>query len=208
MTERFRAGVALVLCAPSGTGKTTLVRRLAHEFPRFAFSISCTTRSPRPGEVDGRDYLFLSREKFVALREQGHFAEWAEVHGNLYGTPLLAARELLAAGRDLLFDIDVQGAAQLKNTLPQAKFVFLLPPSLAELKARLRGRGSETEESLARRLENAKKELAQASWFDFWIINDDLELAYQELVAVYRAISLAPGARSDFVTLLLQEWSS
>ena len=201
-----RAGVALVLCAPSGTGKTTLAHRLVREFSRFTFSISVTTRPPRPGEVEGKDYHFVTDEAFHALREHGHFAEWAEVHGNCYGTPRQATRDLLAEGRDILFDIDVQGAAQLKRTLPQACFVFLLPPSRAALESRLRGRGSETEESIALRMAAARRELAQANWFDLWIINDDLEEAYADLLAAYRAACLAPVRRPEFVNSLLREW--
>lgn len=202
-----RPGIALVLCAPSGTGKTTLSKRLLTECPSFAFSVSCTTRAPRPGEVDGKDYKFLSREEFLALREAGFFAEWAEVHGNFYGTPLAAALDTLAAGRDILFDIDVQGAAQLKKTMPQAYFVFILPPSRAALEARLRGRGSETESSFARRLANARQELMEASWFDAWIVNDTVDEAYADLHAAFRAANLAPSRRPDLVTNLLKEWS-
>lgn len=202
---RNRSGIALVLCAPSGTGKTTLSKRLLEEFPAFAFSVSCTTRSPRPGEVDGRDYRFLTQEKFAELRDAGYFAEWAEVHGNFYGTPLEAAQAMLAEGRDLLFDIDVQGAAQLKKTLPQACFIFLLPPSMATLEKRLRGRGSESEESLARRMANAKAEIAEASWFDAVIINDSLDEAYADLCAAYRAAPLCPSRMAGRIAGLLKE---
>ncbi|MCC8194124.1 MAG: guanylate kinase [Deltaproteobacteria bacterium] len=203
---RQRPGIALVLCAPSGAGKTTLSRRLLDDFPAFAFSVSCTTRDPRPGEVDGRDYAFLSKESFITLREAGHFAEWAEVHGNFYGTPLAATLETLASGRDLLFDIDVQGAKQLKETLPQAYFVFILPPSKAVLERRLRGRGSESEESVAKRMANAGREIAQAVWFDALVINDSLDEAYADLVAAYRAATLSPGRRPDIVTEFITEW--
>lgn len=206
MTDCNRSGVALVLCAPSGTGKTTLAHRLVDDHPRLSFSLSCTTRAPRPGEVDGKDYHFVSEDRFQTMRQQGDFAEWAEVHGNFYGTPLRPTCSLLNEGRDVLFDIDVQGAAQLKQTLPHANFVFLLPPSRAALEKRLRGRGSETEESIARRLANAQKELAQANWFDVWIINDNLESAYQDLCAVYTAATLSPARRPEFVNSLLQEW--
>ncbi len=198
-----RPGIALVLCAPSGTGKTTLSRRLMAEFSPFSFSVSCTTRPPRPGEVHGKDYTFLGKEEFLALREQGHFAEWAEVHGNFYGTPLDATRKLLAASYDVLFDIDVQGAAQLKQTLPGAAFVFIMPPSLAELERRLRSRGTDSEETITRRLNAAEEELAQAHWFDAWIINEDLEQAYADLVAFYRAATLRPSLQPDFVRELL-----
>ena len=201
-----RPGIALVLCAPSGAGKTTLTRRLLAEFSAFTFSVSCTTRAPRPGEVHGRDYQFLTREEFMALRERGHFAEWAEVHGNFYGTPLQAALNTLGSGRDLLFDIDVQGAAQLKKTMAQACFVFILPPSRAALENRLQKRGSETEEVIAKRLAAARSELAQASWFDVLIVNDSLEAAYQDLRAAYRIATLSPVRQPDLVANLLKEW--
>ncbi len=206
MNDRNRSGVALVLCAPSGTGKTTLARRLVTEHPRLSFSLSCTTRAMRPGEVEGRDYSFINPERFQQMREDDCFAEWAEVHGNFYGTPLAPTTALLNEGRDVLFDIDVQGASQLKQTLPNATFAFLLPPSRAILEERLRGRGSESEASLARRLANAREELAQANWFDFWIINDDLEKAYADLCAVYAAASLSPARKPEFVNNLLREW--
>lgn len=203
---RDRRGIALVLCAPSGTGKTTLTKRLLAEYPEFAFSVSCTTRPPRPGETDGEDYRFLTSEAFLNLRGMGYFAEWAEVHGNYYGTPLQAALDALSSGRDLLFDIDVQGAAQLKQTMPQAVFVFILPPSRAVLEDRLRGRGSETGESLARRMANARQELAEACWFDALIVNDGLDEAYADLCAVYRAAALSPARRPDLVAGLIKEW--
>ena len=129
MISHSRTGVALVICAPSGTGKTTLIKRLVAEFPRFSFSVSCTTRDPRPGEVQGKDYDFLSRDEFIMRRDAGYFAEWAKVHDNYYGTPLEATRGLLAKGRDVLFDIDVQGASQLRRTIPGARLIFILPPA-------------------------------------------------------------------------------
>ena len=207
MNCSLRSGVALVLCAPSGTGKTTLSKRLIAEFPRFAYSVSCTTRAPRPGEIDGKDYIFLSTHDFHTLRQKGHFAEWAEVHGNFYGTPLSAATDLLREGRDLLFDVDVQGAAQLKRVLPSAVLIFILPPSRSALEMRLRGRDSETEVSLVSRMANAKNELTQANWFDIWIINDNIEEAYAHLRSVYFAATLVPNRLPDFVNSLLQEWT-
>ncbi|MDL2207506.1 guanylate kinase [Desulfovibrio sp. OttesenSCG-928-F20] len=203
-----RTGIALVICAPSGTGKSTLARRLLDEFPRFAFSVSCTTRSPREGEEHGVHYEFLSREEFQRRRDVGFFAEWAEVHGNFYGTPLESTRDLLAQGRDLLFDLDVQGASQLRRTVPGARLIFILPPSIEELERRLRQRGTETEESLARRLSVAAKELVQAHWFNSWIINDDLEQAWQELRALYIAATLSPVRRPGFLNDLLREWGA
>lgn len=190
-----RNGVVLVICAASGTGKTTLVKRLLEEFPRFAYSISCTTRAPREGEVDGKDYHFLSREDFCVRREEGYFAEWAEVYGNLYGTPLSPVLEMLKQGKDVLFEIDVQGAAQLRLTLPQSNCVFILPPSLEELEKRLRARASDDETTICRRLDNAALEIREAHWFDTWIVNDDLDQAYDHLRATYIAATLKPPLR-------------
>lgn len=204
--QRKRSGLLLVISAPSGTGKSTLIRRLCAEFPHLAFSISYTTRPPRTGEVDGREYHFVSKKNFALLREQGVLAEWANVHGQYYGTPRPAVLDMLAQGRDVLFDIDVQGARQLRETFPQGAFVFLLPPSRQTLEARLRGRGTEDPETLARRLGNARREIEHADFFDFLIVNDDLEQAYQELRAVY----LTEGLRSCYNAILsktiLETW--
>jgi guanylate kinase len=189
---QFRQGVALVLCAPSGAGKSTLTRRLLEEFPNLHFSLSATTRAPRDGEVHGRDYLFLNRDEFFARRAAGEFAEWAEVHGNFYGTPMREAANLLEKGRDVLFEIDVQGAAQLRLTLPRCLCVFCLPPSLAVLEARLRGRGTDDEACIERRLLAARQEISQSRWFDAWIVNDDLDHAYDALRAAYLFATLSP----------------
>lgn len=199
-----RHGMPLVISAPSGAGKTTLIRRLREEFPHFAYSVSCTTRAPRDGEVDGQDYHFLSRERFETLRGQAYFAEWAEVHGNLYGTPLGPLREMLRQGRDVLFDIDVQGARQLKASLAEATFVFVLPPDMKELERRLRLRGQDAEETIARRLYNARQELREAPWYDFLMVNDDLDAAYARLRAVYVAGTLRPVYHPDLVAVLAE----
>jgi len=202
--ESCRQGVALVLCAPSGAGKSTLTRRLLHEFPGLSFSLSATTRAPRAGEIHGRDYLFLSQEEFSARREAGDFAEWAEVHGRLYGTPLWETTRLLEQGRDMLFDINVQGAGQLRLTLPRRLLVFCFPPSLTVLEARLRGRGTDDEASIQLRLETARREIAQAHWFDAWIVNDDLDQAYDLLRAAYLSALLAPGLRPGLAAGILK----
>ena len=154
------------------------------------------------GEVDGKDYHFLSRERFVELRDQGHFAEWAEVHGNFYGTPLPPVREMLAKGQDILFDIDVQGAAQLRKNMPDARFLFILPPSMEELERRLRGRGLDSEEVILRRLANARAEMQEAPHYDALIVNDDLDTAYDHLRAAYLAATLAPHCRPGLVEAL------
>ena len=200
------SGSLYVLCAPSGTGKSTLVKRLTDEFPKLRFSISHTTRAPRGGEVHGRDYFFTDRDEFMRRVGEGYFAEWAEVHGNCYGTPLAFTRELATQGHDVLFDIDVQGARQLKASLPEACFIMLLPPSRQALEARLRGRATDSEETIRKRLRNARGELETAAMFAYWIVNDDLDLAYDPLRAVYLARKLTPAATPDLVERLLAGW--
>ncbi len=200
------AGCLYVLCAPSGTGKSTLVKRLIAEFPNLRFSISHTTRAPRAGEEHGRDYFFTQKDEFMRLVGEGYFAEWAEVHGNCYGTPLAFTRELAAKGNDVLFDIDVQGARQLKESLPEACFIMLLPPSFKALEARLRGRGTDGEETIKKRLRNARGEVEAANMFDYWIVNDDLDAACDALRAVYLARKHRPEADSGLVTRLLDGW--
>lgn len=203
-----RLGLCLVISAPSGAGKSTLVERLRAEFPHFAYSISCTTRAPRGQEKNGVDYHFLTREEFLARREAGYFAEWAEVHGNLYGTPKAPVEEHLASGRDVLFDIDVQGALQVKNVFPQGLFVFILPPSRKELERRLRGRGTDSEEAIAKRLGNALGELRQAGQFDYLIVNDDLDTAADELRAIYVAGRTRTANRPGLLDALLAQWGN
>ena len=207
MADCSRIGTALVMCAPSGTGKTTLVKRLLEKFNGLSFSVSCTTRAPRQGEVDGRDYFFLDRAAFMSrIEDEFYFAEWAEVHGNYYGTPLKETREILASGRDLLFDVDVQGAKQLKQSLPEACFVFVLPPSRTELERRLRDRKTDSEADIILRLLNSSHEIQEADWFDFWVVNDDMEEAISDLCAVYQAARLVPKRRRDFLQQLLDEF--
>lgn len=201
-----RAGVMLVICAPSGAGKTTLIRRLREEFPCFGYSVSCTTRAPRPQEVDGEDYHFISEETFCARRAAGFFAECATVHGHFYGTPREPVRAMLAQGRDMLFDIDVQGAAQLRLSLVGGAYVFLFPPSMRELERRLRALGTEDAASIRRRLEGAEREMREAHWFDAWIVNEDLDRAYDELRAAFLAATLDPRRRPSLATSIVEGW--
>jgi len=201
-----RLGIVFVICAPSGAGKSTLIGRLRSEFPEIGFSVSCTTRAPRAGEVDGRDYHFLSREEFLSRREKGYFAEWAEVHGNFYGTPLKAALAMLEEGRDALFDIDVKGAAQLRESFRQGCHVFLLPPSRAELLRRLTSRGTDAPEVIAKRMANAEGEIREAVLFDHLIVNDDLDEAYDRLRAAYLAERSRPRYHPDLLEGLLAQW--
>lgn len=206
MKDAARKGTALVICAPSGAGKTTLTRRLLSACPQISFSVSYTTRAPRAGERSGRDYFFVSPERFTALVQEGFFAEWAQVHGHYYGTPLRAAADVLEQGGDLLFDVDVQGARQLKERLDGVYLVFVFPPSRVVLEERLRARRADTDAAISLRLSNALPELRQADWFDAWIVNDDQERASEELRAVYRAACLRPGRRPEFLRSLLDEF--
>ncbi|MBN2139716.1 MAG: guanylate kinase [Desulfovibrionaceae bacterium] len=196
----------MVVCAPSGAGKSTLIHRLMAEYPDLGFSVSCTTRPPRPGEVDGVDYRFLDREAFESMREAGEFAEWAEVHGNFYATPKGPVENLLARGRDLVFDVDVQGARRLKSSFPDGLFVFIMPPSRGELARRLGSRGLDSAEAVQRRLANARGEIEAAGEFDYWVFNDDLERAYQVLRAVYLAGLARSAGQADRLKAVLGSW--
>jgi guanylate kinase len=179
-------GLLLVLSAPSGAGKTTLAHRLAAVEPDARFSVSATTRAPRGAERDGVDYHFVSRQRFDELVAAGALAEWAEVHGNRYGTLAATVEEALAQGRIALFDIDVQGGAQLQARWPaRAVMVFILPPSMAELERRLRSRSTDAEPVIARRLAAAREEIARgATRYDWLVVNDDLERALADLRAI------------------------
>jgi guanylate kinase len=206
MKPAKRLGLALIITAPSGAGKSTLIKRLLAEFPSAGFSVSCTTRAPRPGERDGVDYEFVTVEEFKARIGRGHFAEWAEVHGNYYGTPKQGVLDRLASGRDVIFDIDVQGAKLLKANLNLGRTVFILPPSRTELEQRLTGRGSDSPETIARRMANARSEIEQADWFDHVVVNDDLDTAYDELRAVYLAERARPELHPGLLESILGGW--
>lgn len=183
----------LVVSGPSGAGKSTLCDRLREEFPGFQLSVSYTTRAPRGNEADGEHYHFVSRERFETMIEEGAFVEWASVHGNLYGTARHVIEEALDEGCSLLFDIDYQGALLMRAAFAEALCVMLLPPSIEELERRLRGRGTDSDEVIARRMANALGEIAQVEAFDFLIFNESVEPAYNEL----RAVVLAHEARRD-----------
>lgn len=176
----------LVLSAPSGAGKTTLANLLRRRNANVAFSVSATTRPPRPREVDGVSYHFVSRDEFLRMREAGELIEWAEVHGNFYGTPRENVRRAQARGEHLLLDIDVQGARQIREKLPEAVRVFVLPPTGAVLVKRLSGRGTEDPAVLRRRLRNAVEEMRAAPEFDYVVVNDVLADAASALEDVLR----------------------
>ncbi len=181
-------GKVFVVSGPSGAGKDTLVRELVRTYPRAVTAVTATTRPPRPGEVDGRDYLFLSEDEFGQRARRGEFLEWAWVHENRYGTPRAQIEDALARGRDVFLRIDVQGARAVKHEMPEAVLIFIFPPNLAELEQRLRDRATEAEEDLARRLGVATHEMEEGKrLFDYSIVNDELEKALRELFEFYEA---------------------
>ena len=193
----------VVLSAPSGAGKTTIARALVEGHEDVVFSVSATTRPARDYEVDGVDYRFLSETDFRAMIEADEFVEWAEVHGHLYGTSRKALQDAQDQGRFLILDVDVQGAMQVRQRVPDAVLVFVLPPSADALVARLRERGTEGEDTLARRIENARGELEKASEFDYVVVNENLDQAIDEVRSIVsaesrrtdRAIDLSNGIR-------------
>jgi guanylate kinase len=177
----------VILSAPSGGGKTTIARRLLAGRADLGYSVSCTTRAPRDGEVHGRDYYFLSHGEFEAARARGEFAEWAPVHGNFYGTLRREVARVLAEGRHVLMDVDIQGARQFGAAFPAAVRIFVLPPSGAVLLGRLQGRASESAESFAVRVRNARDEVAAAREYEYVVVNDDLERAVAQVASIIDA---------------------
>jgi len=181
------SGSLFVVAAPSGAGKSTLVNALLAQEPAIKLSISTTTRSPRPGEQDGREYHFTTAEDFVKRAGEGEFLEWAEVHGNYYGTSRLLVEQQMKLGTDILLEIDWQGARQVKSLFPQASSIFILPPSIAALEERLHKRGTDEPHIITRRLLAAGGEIAHAPEFDYVIINENFDVALDEMRSVVRA---------------------
>jgi guanylate kinase len=177
----------VILSAPSGGGKTTIARMLLGRRPDLGYSVSCTTRAPRSNEVPGRDYYFMSRAEFIAKREQGAFAESAEVHGNLYGTLRAEVERVMSGGKHVVMDIDVQGAMQFIRAFPLSVTIFILPPSAEVLLERLRGRNTESSAQLAARLQSALQELQQVDEYEYVVINDDLERAVASVESIIDA---------------------
>jgi guanylate kinase len=179
----MQAGKLIVVTGPSGVGKGTLLRSLIRRHPELYFSISATTRQPRPGEIDGQHYYFVSCDKFEQMVAAGEFLEWAEFAGNYYGTPRLQVERQIQQGRLVILEIEVVGARKINHTFPTALRIFMLPPSLAELERRIRDRAQDSEDAIARRLTRAKAEIEVADEFDVQIVNDDLETALLHLEA-------------------------
>ena len=198
---KSRKGLLFVISAPSGAGKTSICRAILTLFPNLRQSISYTTRAMRSGEQEGRDYHFVSKETFETMVAAGEFAEWAEVHGNCYGTALKTLTNASEAGADVLLDIDFQGADQLRNSDLDGVFLFILPPNMEELLSRLESRNTDDVETIARRMTNAIGEIAESVKFDYIVVNDILEQAVEKV----RAIMLAETLRSDRVLKTLPE---
>lgn len=189
--EGSRQGFLLLVTGPSGAGKSSLLKWLMEQDDRLGFSVSCTTRPPRDGEVDGRDYYFVSRDEFDRRREAGEFVESAEVHGHSYGTLGSELDRAEAAGLIPVLEVDVQGGVNvIKRFGDRVLSVFVFPPDMATLEERLRGRGTDDEATIARRLVNARGELTQRNWYRYWLLNDDRDRARQDLAAVFRAEEL------------------
>lgn len=204
-----RRGLMLVLSSPSGAGKSTIARNLLESDPQLELSISVTTRARRGSEIDGVHYHFVSRRDFERLREGDALLEWAEVHGNLYGTPREPAETAMAEGRDMLFDIDWQGALQLSDKMrADIVSIFILPPAMSELKARLKRRAEDSDKTIETRLANARLELEHWREYDYVVVNDDLDRAFSAVRAIVTAERLRRDRRPglfQFVTALLDE---
>jgi guanylate kinase len=204
-TERaVRRGILLVLSAPSGAGKTTLVKALLARDPSLRFSISYTTRPPRPGETDGKDYCFVDRAQFQQMVREEAFLEHAEVFGNFYGTSRAGVEALRASGHDVLLEIDWQGARQIRTNAPDCRTVFILPPSVAELERRLRSRATDSEDVIRRRLGQALDDIAHWAEFDFVVVNENLAEAVDGLIAILRGSSGALAATAHATALRVQ----
>ncbi|MBE9059036.1 guanylate kinase [Sphaerospermopsis sp. LEGE 08334] len=177
-------GKLIVLTGPSGVGKGTLMQKLLQLHPELYYSVSATTRSPRPGEINGQNYYFINRSQFEKLVAQGELLEWAEFAGNYYGTPRAAVLEQIQSGKLVILEIELEGARQIKASYPNALSIFILPPSFSELEKRIRGRGQDSQEAIARRLNRAQEEIEAAAEFDLQIVNDDFETALNQIEAV------------------------
>ncbi|MFP5409460.1 MAG: guanylate kinase [Gammaproteobacteria bacterium] len=206
MTPNPSQGVLYIVSAPSGAGKTSLVKALLKTDPAIRLSVSYTTRPPRPGETDGRDYHFVTRQRFEEMLADGEFLEHAEVYGNFYGTSKGSISRDLLAGHDILLEIDWQGAEQVRAHFPESASIFILPPSFSALRTRLAGRGQDSDAVIERRLAAAAHDVAHAEAFDYIIVNDDFDHALQDLVAVTRSIRLEAARQMKRHAALFEEF--
>ncbi|MBI2840044.1 MAG: guanylate kinase [Acidobacteria bacterium] len=196
-------GTLLILTAPSGTGKSTLVEMLLDRVPELTFSVSYTTRTPRPHETNGKDYFFVDEATFSRMEEENKFLEYALVHGHHYGTSEELIEQHLTERRDVLLDVDVQGATQIMRKRPEAVSVFLLPPSFQELRRRLEGRGTENAETIRRRLERARREVHHCPEFNYIVVNDEPEETYEEMRAIIIAERTRPARRKTTINAII-----
>jgi len=207
--ETVRRGLLMLVSSPAGAGKTSLSRRLVADFDGMTLSISATTRPPRPGEEEGREYFFKTREAFEAMAERGELLEWAEVNGHLYGTPKAPVMAALEAGKDVMFDIDWQGARQIaEKAADDSVRIFILPPSWSDLARRLYARAQDSEAVIGQRLDLGRREITHWAEYDYVIVNKDFDRAYADLVHIYRAERMKPGRNpwlEPFVASLLSE---
>ncbi|KXX66286.1 guanylate kinase [Marichromatium gracile] len=197
-------GILFIVSAPSGAGKTSLVRALLERDPALALSVSCTTRAPRTGEQDGVHYHFLARERFEQAIAAGDFLESAEVFGNLYGTREQDVRDRLEAGEDLILEIDWQGARQVRERIPEAVGIFVLPPSIAELERRLRGRGTDSDTVIAGRMAQARDEMIHGDEYDYLVVNGDFDAALATLAAIVTAERQRQARQQTVLAALLE----
>ncbi|MDO8956355.1 MAG: guanylate kinase [Deltaproteobacteria bacterium] len=203
MTKKMNKGLLFVVSAPSGTGKTTLCRAMTRIFPGLHYSISHTTRQQRPGDENGQDYHFISPQEFQQMIDRSEFVEWAEIYGHRYGTSRAVVEKVLEEGRDVILDIDGQGAKEIHDKKLPGAFIFLLPPSLEELERRLSNRRTERKAAMEERLRKAKAEMAEAYWYDYLIVNDELEKAQEQLQAVILAEHCRRERMSEFLDEIL-----
>lgn len=201
----MQEGLLVIFSAPSGGGKSTLIHRLMAEEGRMAFSVSHTTRAPRPGEQDGVDYYFVSEETFDRMLAENAFVEWARVHGHRYGTSRKEVERLLRLGQDVLFEVDFQGGRALMRRFPEAVSIFVLPPSMAEVRRRLRSRGTDAPEEIALRLRNARMEVAVAGEYRYVVVNDDLDRVIGDVRAILTAERLRSHRAADRIRALVAE---
>jgi guanylate kinase len=201
--DKKKKGLVFVVSAPSGTGKTTLCRAMTRIFPGLHYSISHTTRQQRPGDENGKDYHFISPQEFQQMIDRSEFVEWAEIYGHRYGTSRAVVEKVLEEGRDVILDIDGQGAKQIHDKKLPGAFIFLLPPSLEELERRLSSRRTERKAAMEERLRKAKAEMAEAYWYDYLIVNDELEKAQEQLQAVILAEHCRRERMSEFLDEIL-----
>ncbi|NLV86399.1 MAG: guanylate kinase [Clostridiales bacterium] len=196
MTEK---GKLIVVSGPSGAGKSTVIARVMKDDPDVAFSVSATTRAPRKGEVEGRDYHFVDRAFFEKMIENAELLEHAQYVGDYYGTPKLPAFENIEAGKSVIFDVEVQGAAQIKLKCPEAVLIFIIPSDFSQIEKRLRGRNTDSEEKIARRIETARREYAMAEKYDYIVINDDPDTAANEMKAIITAEKCRASYRKKYL---------